>query len=124
MGSHSYLQNLCSGSACNQITSVYSAPHLQELMIGPEWTWNPAVAKPVVLQELCSGSACNQMFNHPQYLQNLRKNSCDGLSRNNCLTEAFCSWCDSKKKNAVKNKCASNKEAQALPKSIYSCENL
>ena len=28
---------------------------LQELLIGPEWTWNPNVAKPTDLQELLIG---------------------------------------------------------------------
>ena len=36
MGSHSYLQNMCSGSACNQMhyLQLYSVPHLQQLYQG------------------------------------------------------------------------------------------
>ena len=76
MGSHSYLQNLGDtyvknaqlqgqtnflnqiGHGNTQVDNLSGLAGsvqnfgLQELLIGPEWTWNPNVAKPVELEEL------------------------------------------------------------------------
>ena len=95
MGSHSYLQNLGDtyvknaqlqgqtnflnqyGHGNTQVDNLSGLAGsvqnfgLQELLIGPEWTWNPNVAKPTDLQELLLGANGHGIWQHDPALQSL-----------------------------------------------------